>query len=272
MLSCNRSFDGDPSDYAWIYSSPHDFKVFDGKRRKRCCSCKQLINKGNLALEFPRERAARGEVEERIYGDGLKPLCSFWMCERCGEIFLNLSDLGFCFSIDASMEEALKEYQLLSGFKTKTEEVEMKKETSEKPRFWNAKVDDKVYCRRFGVCIITKVEKEIDYAITIEIEGGDLVGYTLDGKYLIGDIEPILFYRDETSNYLTTRPEVLVDWSKVPKGTRIEVCDEEDFGNNVKKSGLVAYTPELNYSFWSRGDNLSHSAIGWKFARLLSKE
>jgi hypothetical protein len=41
------------------------------------------------------------------------------MCERCGEIFLNLSDIGYCLDIMDDMRENLKEYQYVTSWKEK---------------------------------------------------------------------------------------------------------------------------------------------------------
>ena len=38
-------------------------------------------------------------------------------CEKCGEIYLNLTALEYCFSPNESMPELLKQYHELSGFK-----------------------------------------------------------------------------------------------------------------------------------------------------------
>lgn len=44
------------------------------------------------------------------------------MCERCGEISLNLHALGYCiFLEEVNMEEMLKEYHKITGFKSRKE-------------------------------------------------------------------------------------------------------------------------------------------------------
>lgn len=115
-LTCScQEWDGD----GWAYYHPHDFKPFDKKRRKRCCSCNDLIEIGSQALEFYRVRYAQDDVEFRIYGDDQEIyIASYWMCEKCGEHYLNLNELGFCIDIDQdNMLELLKEYQEMTGFK-----------------------------------------------------------------------------------------------------------------------------------------------------------
>lgn len=102
-------------EYAeWIYYDPVDFTTLRTTRRKRCCSCKKLINLGSDVLKFRRYRYPKSEVELKIYA-GLEdteiPMASWYMCEECGEIYLNLSALAFCIDITESMQKALKEYQ-----------------------------------------------------------------------------------------------------------------------------------------------------------------
>ena len=114
-LSCScQEWDGD----GWAFYGATDFKKFEASRRKRCCSCQNLIGIGDDALEFERFRYPITQVEEDIYGDGCEiPLASYWMCENCGEVYLNLDDLGFCVDITEKMSDLLKEYQEMTGFK-----------------------------------------------------------------------------------------------------------------------------------------------------------
>jgi len=115
MLTCTCWED---EDAQWFYFEPKDFSKLDTSRRKRCCSCKRLINIGSDILKFTRERPCRDEVEDSIYGEGeLVPIAPCYMCETCGEIYLNLSDIGYCLDISESMQEYLKEYQGVTGFK-----------------------------------------------------------------------------------------------------------------------------------------------------------
>ena len=114
-LSCScQEWDGD----GWAFYGATDFKKFEASRRKRCCSCKVLIDIGTDALEFERFRYPISQIEEDIYGNGGEiTLASYWMCEKCGEIYLNLDDLGFCVDITEKMSDLLKEYQEMTGFK-----------------------------------------------------------------------------------------------------------------------------------------------------------
>ena len=114
-LSCScQEWDGEG---VAVYS-PEDFQKFDLKRRKRCCSCGKLIAIGSDTLEFKRVRGPLSDVEERIYGDDAEiSLASKWMCDGCGEIYLNLDALDFCIDIAENMEDLLKEYHEMTGFK-----------------------------------------------------------------------------------------------------------------------------------------------------------
>ena len=99
-------------DFAWYYSYNPEFSSLKTTRRKRCCSCKDLIDLGSDVLEFGRSREPRTEIEERIFGDGdTVEMASWYMCEDCGEIFFNLENVGFCVDIQDDMRENLKEYQ-----------------------------------------------------------------------------------------------------------------------------------------------------------------
>jgi len=121
MLSCGCSeWDGD----GWGYSYPEDFQVFNKKRRKRCCSCNELINFGSSCLEFERSRYAQDDVEYQIYGDDQEIyIASYWMCEQCGEYYMNLHALGYCIDIENdNMHDLLKEYQEMTGFNIKKKE------------------------------------------------------------------------------------------------------------------------------------------------------
>jgi hypothetical protein len=119
MLSCTCWED---EDAQWFFFDPNDFSKLDTAKRKRCCSCKKLIDIGSDVLKFTRERPTKDEVEDDIYGEGeLVPIAPYYMCETCGEIYLNLSALGYCLDITESMQDYLIEYQEMTGFKNQRE-------------------------------------------------------------------------------------------------------------------------------------------------------
>lgn len=115
MLSCRSLCDDDSGDN-WYYYYPDDFSIFKRQRRKRCCSCNRLIGDGEQCVIFNRYRPARPDIEERIRGDEIS-LADFFMCEKCGEIYFNLSELGYCISLGSSMQDMLSEYQEMTGFR-----------------------------------------------------------------------------------------------------------------------------------------------------------
>lgn len=112
-LSCDCGY---RDDYDGYYHQPYDFQRLLSSRRKRCCSCKKWVDPGDLCLEFSRYRTSKCDIEDRIYGEEV-PLAPWYMCERCGEIFLNLSDIGYCFTLPEDMEDCLKDYWEITGFK-----------------------------------------------------------------------------------------------------------------------------------------------------------
>lgn len=107
MLFCE--YDDEFAD--WFYMSPADFSILDTSRRKRCCSCKTLIEKNAVVLKFKRFRYFRTEIEEKIYGDSEIGIAAWYMCEPCGDQYMNLSSLGFCIDLEENMFDLLKEYQ-----------------------------------------------------------------------------------------------------------------------------------------------------------------
>lgn len=122
-LSCICPYDD--LDAPWYYYAPDDFSTFKLFRSKRCVSCGCLVSYGSLVLVFPRFRFAYTDIEEKIYGHGNEiPLASWFMCESCGEIFLNLTEIGYCFQLCKNMDMpgSLKEYQEISGFKKRMEQ------------------------------------------------------------------------------------------------------------------------------------------------------
>jgi len=117
MLSCSCDFTGGGQ---WYYYPPDDLTIFDQKRRKRCCSCRELIAIGSQCMKFSRCREPRSDIEEEIYGDEVK-LASWYLCESCSEIYLNLTAFGYCYYPGDDLRENLRDYWELTGFKPKKE-------------------------------------------------------------------------------------------------------------------------------------------------------
>lgn len=96
-------------DYEWYYEAPDDYTTFNKKRRKRCHSCKTLIEIGSTCTEFECWHPPNNDIEERIHGDEVYTANKF-LCEKCSDIYFSLSELGFCVTL-TSMQELLEEYQ-----------------------------------------------------------------------------------------------------------------------------------------------------------------
>jgi len=108
-LSCGCDFDGgDPGQTCYWYAT--DFEKLQTSKRKRCASCGELIDIGSYCLVFPRFKVPETDIEERIYGEEI-PRAPYYHCEKCGEIWLNLTEgLGFCSEAWENQTELLLEY------------------------------------------------------------------------------------------------------------------------------------------------------------------
>jgi len=114
-LSCEC----DTDDCAWYFIGPEDAAENGGyaplatKRSRKCCSCKARIAVGDLSVRFTRFKYAEwGTVEANIYGEGGEvPLAEWYMCERCGDLYLSITELGYCIDLGRDdMREIVKEY------------------------------------------------------------------------------------------------------------------------------------------------------------------
>lgn len=130
MLSCSCDYDWDPEPGMWAYCWGHArFEPFNASRRKRCCSCDELIDIGALCIKHPRYRYPYSEIEAAILGadpdmqeEPPIRISDHIQCERCGEIWLNLTAVGYeCLSPNENMPKALKEYHELTGFTQRRE-------------------------------------------------------------------------------------------------------------------------------------------------------
>jgi DNA-directed RNA polymerase subunit RPC12/RpoP len=96
-LSC--FCDGDSFDY---YAAPSkNFKI--STKKYVCHSCKKIIEPGEFILDF--ETWEIDESGSEIYGDDLV------FCEKCGEYYWNLEDLGFCVNLEENMQELVAAYK-----------------------------------------------------------------------------------------------------------------------------------------------------------------
>jgi len=105
-LTCNMDADG---DYDWYYDQPDDFTALDTKRSRKCCSCGERIAVGEQVLRFFCHHPVRNDIEERIYGDEV-PMASRYMCEPCGDLALNLAELGYCTPPGDDMRKLVWQY------------------------------------------------------------------------------------------------------------------------------------------------------------------
>ena len=108
-LSCScDDYDGD----GWYFYEPKDYAPLATKRSRKCCSCKARIAVGDLSVMFERQKQAGYDtVEEKIYGEGGEiPMAPWFMCERCGGLYMSVSDLGFCCDIEEDIATQIREY------------------------------------------------------------------------------------------------------------------------------------------------------------------
>ena len=122
MLSCSCDYESE-----WYYYPTDDFINFECLRRKRCVSCRVLIDHFTPCLEFECFRDPYNDIEERIWGTEVQ-IASRFMCEKCGEIYLNLDALGYCHNLETNIQEDLKDYWDLTGFAPKPNLVSHKSE------------------------------------------------------------------------------------------------------------------------------------------------
>lgn len=118
-LMCDMDGDG---DYDWYYETADDFAPLATKRSRKCCSCGGVIKVGELSLKHTCSRPPKYDIEERIYGDDSMavPMASRYMCEACGDLSMNLRELGYCAPPGDDMRELVKEYaEMMKGASAK---------------------------------------------------------------------------------------------------------------------------------------------------------
>jgi len=94
-ISCGTGHD----DYEWYYDFDDDFSITD--KNRKCFDCNKKIKFGEYFLNGWQWRY--NENGEEI---GHHKIC---LCEKCAEIFCNLSDLGYIISLGARGEKTLQE-------------------------------------------------------------------------------------------------------------------------------------------------------------------
>jgi hypothetical protein len=107
--TCDSGDWGEPGDKVWGH--PQDYAPLNRKRSKKCCSCGDKINVGDICCEVTRGKIPEYEVEINIYGeDGEVPMAPAYMCERCADLAFSLKDLGFCMQPWEDQRELVKDY------------------------------------------------------------------------------------------------------------------------------------------------------------------
>lgn len=125
--SCDYDYEYNPGEWSYFFSPDIDFTPLDTSRSKRCCSCGKLIRIGELCIKYQRYRYPYSDIESIIKcGCDLDDcfcdapdirMADHYHCEWCGEMFLNLTALGYeCLVPCEDMRISLKEYHELSGF------------------------------------------------------------------------------------------------------------------------------------------------------------
>ena len=94
-----------------------DYSVMPKRRaRKRCQSCRTLIDHGSIVAVFRRTRYARDDYELNRFGDDAEAIemAPVHLCEECSDIWFSLQELGFeCVSPYENQRELAKEHAAL---------------------------------------------------------------------------------------------------------------------------------------------------------------
>lgn len=110
-LTCDCDYDPEPGAVMWEWSS--DYSTLNTIRTRKCCSCGEVIQPGDLVAAFDRYKVPDCQAEWNIYGEDewQGPSRATWYhCEPYADQMFNLQALGFCLSISDNMQDLLKEY------------------------------------------------------------------------------------------------------------------------------------------------------------------
>ena len=104
--------DFDPSDHETWFYYPNDYTTLKTKRRKRCCSCQNLIEIESICtkIERFRHRTKWEEARSLHYDDGVR-IAPWWMCEECSDLMLSLRELGYSFDVGENMKLLVEIYK-----------------------------------------------------------------------------------------------------------------------------------------------------------------
>lgn len=110
-LSCFCEYQGEPGDVLW--DRPLDYSVTRILHARRCASCQSVILNGDTVAAFYRYKVPESDIELKIYGEtdeaGPKR-ATHYHCERCGDLYFSLVELGYCVDIYNDMRELVREY------------------------------------------------------------------------------------------------------------------------------------------------------------------
>lgn len=109
VCGCDTEWEPEPGDWCW--DGVKDYQPLPFKKRKRCCSCGGMIEIGSPAVEHTRSKVPDTDIEVKIYGeDGMIPVASDWMCERCGDLYFSLEEIGYCVNPREDMRRLVREH------------------------------------------------------------------------------------------------------------------------------------------------------------------
>lgn len=112
LVCTHEYYDGDNFDWWWY--SPDDEVPLATKRSRKCCSCGRKINVGDMARRVRRYRSATEWESIRGLGDEVQ-IADWYLCETCGDLAYSLAELGFCYTLDESLQQQIDEYRKCGG-------------------------------------------------------------------------------------------------------------------------------------------------------------
>lgn len=108
------------------YAEPDlDFSQMPLDTTGLCSSCQKELAPGDIALKHTCWRYPTDEEVDQYYDEDQEggydeeaqvPLPDKYLCERCGEIRMNLEALEYAICIEDDMQSLLHEYQQMTGF------------------------------------------------------------------------------------------------------------------------------------------------------------
>ena len=114
-LSCECG-DNEDSDLGW-YEKPNDFSKI--RETAVCSSCQAKIEIGETVIRIDgyRNPDEDEQIQWNIGEEHEVPLDTVYLCEKCGDLYFSLDEMGFCVSPHDDMDELLAEYHENYGSK-----------------------------------------------------------------------------------------------------------------------------------------------------------